>query len=298
MKYRPVNPVSLLLAVLLHAAVFAGFLLGLNWQTSQPMATPLIIKASLTTIPDVVAVPRETVREPEPEVVEEPPEPLPEPEDVEPPPPDPAVEDRRRLEAEKREQDRLLEERRLEEIRKREEEAERQKAEEEARRRAEEERRRQAEEAERKRREEAELEERRRQAELERQREIERQRAENERRRREEEAEMLAAAIRAEEERTAARNSDEMTAYLFALQQKVVRNWSPPPSATEGLDCEVRVRQTPSGEVIDARVMRCNGDAAVERSIEAAVRRASPLPVPQNSLLFESTVIFAFRPDG
>lgn len=296
MKYRPVNPASLLLATLLHAAVFAGFLLGLNWQTPQPVVTPLVIQASLTSIPDVVAAPRET--EPDPVEVERQPEPLPEPEEVEPPPPDPGVEERRRLEAEKREQDRLLEERRLEEIRKREEEAERQKAEEEARRRAEEERRRQEEEAERKRREEAELEERRRQAELERQREIERQRAENERRRREEEAEMLAAAIKAEEERTAARNSDEMTAYLFALQQKVVRNWSPPPSATEGLNCEVRVRQTPSGEVIDARVMRCNGDAAVERSIEAAVRRASPLPVPQNSLLFESTVIFAFRPDG
>jgi len=292
-KYRPVNPVSLLLATLLHLAVFAGFLLGLNWQTSRPVATPLVIKASLTTIPDVVTAPREPVREPDPEPVEpeEQPEPIPEPVETEPPPPDPAIEERRRLEAEKREQDRLREERRLEEIRQREEEAERQKAAEEARRRAEE-------EAERKRREEAELEERRRQAELERQREIERQRAENERRRREEEAEMLAAAIAAEEERTAARNSDEMTAYLFALQQKVVRNWSPPPSATEGLDCEVRVRQTQQGEVIDARVISCNGDAAVERSIEAAVRRASPLPVPQNSLLFESTVIFAFRPDG
>ena len=291
MKYRPVNPVSFSLAVLLHAAVFAGFLLGLNWQTSRPVATPLVIKASLTTIPDVVAVPREPVRDPTPEVTEEPAEPVPEPVETEPPPPDPAIEERRRLEAEKREQDRLREERRLQEIREREEAAERQRAEEEARRRAEE-------EAERKRREEAELEERRRQAELERQREIERQRAENERLRREEDARMRAAAIAAEEERTAARNSDEMTAYLFALQQKVVRNWSPPPSAAEGLDCEVRVRQTPRGEVLDARVVRCNGDAAVTRSIEAAVRRASPLPVPRNSLLFEPTVLFAFRPNG
>jgi colicin import membrane protein len=59
----------------------------------------------------------------------------------------------------------------------------------------------------------------------------------------------------------------------------------------------VRVRQTPGGEVLDARVLSCNGDAAVERSIEAAVRRASPLPVPENSLLFDSTIIFEFRPD-
>ena len=275
MQYRPVNPVSLVLAGLLHLAVFAGFLLGLHWPASRPPVTPLLIKASLTTIPDVVAVPAEPAAEPAPPS---------------------AVEERRRLEAEKREQDREREARRLEAIR-RQEEAQRQKAEQEARRRAEEQRRRQ-EEAERQRREAAELEERRRQAELERQRDIERQRAENERRRREQEADMLAAAIAAEEARTAARNSDDMTAYLFALQQKVVRNWSPPPSAAEGLDCEVRVRQTPRGEVLDARVVRCNGDAAVTRSIEAAVRRASPLPVPRNSLLFEPTVLFAFRPNG
>ena len=275
MQYRPVNPVSLVLAGLLHLAVFAGFLLGLHWPASRPPVTPLLIKASLTTIPDVVAAPAEPVAEPAPPS---------------------AVEERRRLEAEKRQQDREREARRLEAIR-RQEEAQRQKAEQEARRRAEEQRRRQ-EEAERQRREAAELEERRRQAELERQRDIERQRAENERRRREQEADMLAAAIAAEEARTAARNSDDMTAYLFALQQKVVRNWSPPPSAAEGLDCEVRVRQTPRGEVLDARVVRCNGDAAVTRSIEAAVRRASPLPVPRNSLLFEPTVLFAFRPNG
>lgn len=275
MQYRPVNPVSLVLAGLLHLAVFAGFLLGLHWPASRPPVTPLLIKASLTTIPDVVAAPAEPVAEPAPPT---------------------AVEERRRLEAEKRQQDREREARRLEAIR-RQEEAQRQKAEQEARRRAEEQRRRQ-EEAERQRREAAELEERRRQAELERQRDIERQRAENERRRREQEADLLAAAIAAEEARTAARNSDDMTAYLFALQQKVVRNWSPPPSAAEGLDCEVRVRQTPRGEVLDVRVVRCNGDAAVTRSIEAAVRRASPLPVPRNSLLFEPTVLFAFRPNG
>lgn len=275
MQYRPVNPVSLVLAGLLHLAVFAGFLLGLHWPASRPPVTPLLIKASLTTIPDVVAAPAEPAAEPAPPS---------------------ALEERRRLEAEKRQQDREREVRRLEAIR-RQEEAQRQKAEQEARRRAEEQRRRQ-EEAERQRREAAELEERRRQAELERQRDIERQRAENERRRREQEADLLAAAIAAEEARTAARNSDDMTAYLFALQQKVVRNWSPPPSAAEGLDCEVRVRQTPRGEVLDARVVRCNGDAAVTRSIEAAVRRASPLPVPRNSLLFEPTVLFAFRPNG
>jgi colicin import membrane protein len=295
---RAISPGAVLLAVLMHAAVVASFMFA--WEFGQPrrIETPLVIKATLTSIPDVVSAPAEpAVTDPEPV-----PDPEPEPEPVveeppEPPPPDPSVEERLRLEREKLEQEAEIERQRLEEIRQREEEAARQKALEEQRRKEEAERKRQQEEAERKRREEAELEERRRQAELERQREIERQREENERMRREEDQEALASAIAAEEARNEARNSDEMTAYLFALQQRVVRNWSPPPSRPDGLSCEVRVRQTPGGEVLDARVLSCNGDAAVERSIEAAVRRASPLPVPQNSLLFDSTIIFEFKPD-
>ena len=295
----------MLLALLLHVAVLGSFLVAFEFRPRQPSAPPLVIQATLTSIPDVVSVPVE----PPPETQAEqdaPPEP--EPETLPEPPPEPDVEDRRRLEAEKLEQERLIEQRRLEEQKRREEEAERLRLEEEAerkrreeeaaeRKRQEEAEQKRREEEERKRREEQELEEKRRQAELERQRQIEAQRAENERRRREEE-EIRAAELADEQARLEARNSDEMTAYMFALRQKVVRNWSPPPSAIDGLDCEVRVRQTPSGEVLDARVLRCNGDAAVERSIEAAVRRASPLPVPQNSLLFEPTIRFIFRPDG
>ena len=281
-----VNPGAILLAVLLHAAIAATFLFAFQFDRPPPVITPMTIQATLTEIPDVVSAPVDPAPapvepEPEPEPVEETPPP-PEPE------PEPSVDERRLLEQQKLEEERLREEQRLEEIRKQKEEEQRQKALEEQRRR---------EEAERRRREEEELERKRAEAERQRQAEIQRQREENERLRRQEEEEAFAAAMAAEEARTAARNSDDMAAYLFALQQKVVRNWSPPPSAQNGLDCEVLVRQTPTGEVLDARVLNCNGDSAVERSIEAAVRRASPLPVPQNSLLFEPSIRFVFRPD-
>lgn len=282
MKYSAINPGSLSLALLLHAAVFASFFVAMFFNPPPPMRPPLTIKATLTEIPDIVRTP----------VEQAPPDPAPEPvrEEPEPPPPEPAVDERRLAEQQKLEQDRLLEEQRLEELRRQQEEERRQQALEEQRRR---------EEAERKRREEEELERKRAEAERQRQLEIERQRAENERLRREEEAQAFAAAIAAEEALNEARNSDEMAAYLFALRDKVRRNWSPPPSAQnqKGLNCEVRVRQTPTGDVLDARVLSCNGDAAVERSIEAAVRRAAPLPVPENSLLFEPTITFVFKPD-
>jgi colicin import membrane protein len=92
-------------------------------------------------------------------------------------------------------------------------------------------------------------------------------------------------------------NSTEMAAYQFALQQKVLRNWARPASAQAGLDCLVQVRQSATGEVMSARVMTCNGDAAVKRSIEAAVYKASPLPLPENRLLFDPNLRFRFIPE-
>jgi colicin import membrane protein len=70
-----------------------------------------------------------------------------------------------------------------------------------------------------------------------------------------------------------------------------------PASARQGISCTVLVKQIPGGEVVEARVTSCNGDAAVVRSIEAAVLRASPLPLPANPALFERNLQFEFRPD-
>jgi colicin import membrane protein len=106
----------------------------------------------------------------------------------------------------------------------------------------------------------------------------------------------LAAAMAAEEDLWAAQQSGEMDRYIALIQQKVQRNWVPPASAQPGLECEVAVVQLPNGDVVDARTVRCNGDAAVQRSIEAAVRRSSPLPMPDNRALFERNLRFIFKP--
>jgi colicin import membrane protein len=87
-----------------------------------------------------------------------------------------------------------------------------------------------------------------------------------------------------------------MSAYQFAIQQKVRRAWIKPASAPRDLDCEVQVKQNPNGEVLSVRVVSCNGDAVVTRSIEAAVRKASPLPRPPNPLLFDADLVFDFVP--
>ena len=262
------------LSVLLHVAIFASMIVAIDYSRPTPF-TPLAIQATLVEeIPDTPPPPPRVEPEPEPEPVIEEPEPEPEPDNSE--------ELRRQAEEEKRRQDALLEQKRLEELKRKEEEDRK---------------RKEREEAERKKREEEELERKRAEAERRRQEEIQRQREENERLRREMEAQERQAEIDAEARRMALEGSQEMAAYQFAISQKIQRAWAMPASVTEETECVVMVRQTRVGEVISARIVRCNGDDAVNRSVEAAVMRASPLPEPSNPDLFRAELRITLRPD-
>ena len=122
-------------------------------------------------------------------------------------------------------------------------------------------------------------------------------REENERLRREMEAERRAEELEAEERRFAARNSAEMAAYQFAIAQKIRRSWAVPASAGPETRCSVRVTQLPGGEVVGVNIISCNGDDAVRRSVEAAIRRASPLPEPSNPELFDRNLTLNLTPE-
>ncbi len=138
-----------------------------------------------------------------------------------------------------------------------------------------------------------------REAEAQRQRE-ERQRlareAEEARRLAEMEAE-LQQALAVEDERRRAEESGLLDQYRRLIVNRIEREWIRPLSAQPGLECEVQVIQIPSGDIVDVRVGRCNGDDAVIRSIEAAVLNASPLPRPPIPSLFERTLNVVFAPD-
>lgn len=205
-----------------------------------------------------------------------------------------AAAERRRAQEQARQEQRAREERerRAEQARQaeivRREEAERQ-------RQAEAQRQRQAAEQERRRQQEAEAQ---------RLREIERQRqAEAERRTREQAAREQAAReaelqrqLAEEEARQRAEDAGLLNQYIAMIEQRVVRNWNRPPSARPGLECEVNVSQAPTGMVLTVAIGRCNGDAAVRQSIEAAVLRSSPLPPPPDPRLFERNLKLIFRP--
>jgi len=106
----------------------------------------------------------------------------------------------------------------------------------------------------------------------------------------------LQQSLAVEERRSKALRSGELAKYKAAVSQKVERNWIRPAVLPANLDCLVAVEQLPTGDVVRAEVMSCNGDDSVRRSIESAVLRASPLPLPSDRALWERTGEFHFNP--
>jgi TonB family protein len=97
--------------------------------------------------------------------------------------------------------------------------------------------------------------------------------------------------------------ASEMSASLIALiQQTVVNYWSRPPSARNGMECELAVQLIPTGEVVSVTVIRSSGNSAFDASAVNAVQRAGAFPELQKlpSAEFEKNfrrLNLIFRPE-
>ena len=257
------NIIPVTLAILLHGIVFGSLFVAFDLSREAAPPMPLMMTARLVTEDTVEPPP---VRQPEPE-----PEPEPEAEVQQ---PDTEELARDRAEEQKRRDDALREQQRLDDIRRK--EAERKAAENKARR-------------------ERDAEEHRRELEAQRLADIEQQRQDNLLEQQRLEREAREAMIAAEDADLELQNSTEMQVYQNLLRQRVMRNWARPGTARDDLECVVRVEQVLGGTVASTRILRCNGDEIIQRSVEAAVKRASPLPMPENPALFTRSFTITFR---
>ncbi|MEQ4575640.1 MAG: cell envelope integrity protein TolA [Gammaproteobacteria bacterium] len=84
--------------------------------------------------------------------------------------------------------------------------------------------------------------------------------------------------------------------YAAAIQAVVVAHWLRPDSVQPGQHCAVLVRQSPGGQVqgVDVDGDRCDYDEAGRRLIEAAVRRAAPLPYQGYETVFDPELRLVF----
>ncbi len=169
----------------------------------------------------------------------------------------------------------------------------------EAKRKAEEKKLQQEEE--RKRRE---AEQKKREAEQKKREEEERKRLVEEKKRRQEEKQRAEAErLAAEEEALLAQMhadiaASEVNKYVGYMRDKVTRMWIRPADLPPSLTCKVRVKIIPGGDVTSVSIVRSSGSEAFDRSVEAAVYKASPLPVPSDIRQFDKLreIEFEFNP--
>ncbi|MEN8166710.1 MAG: cell envelope integrity protein TolA, partial [Pseudomonadota bacterium] len=98
----------------------------------------------------------------------------------------------------------------------------------------------------------------------------------------------------------AEQNAREIDRYVMVIKQQVERSWLRPSNAGKDLSCIVQVRLIPGGDVVPGGVsiIKSSGNGAFDRSVETAVYKAAPLPVPSGNL-FESfrTLRLNFKPN-
>ncbi len=81
------------------------------------------------------------------------------------------------------------------------------------------------------------------------------------------------------------------------IRQAVSREWLRPTGSPNDLKATFRVRTIPSGDVVMVETVKTSGDPVFDRSAEAAIRRASPLPVPRDADSYEAFREFNFEFD-
>lgn len=83
--------------------------------------------------------------------------------------------------------------------------------------------------------------------------------------------------------------------HVAMIAQKIERNWRQPLDAPSNLKCKIDIVLLPSGKVLSVKVVDSSGNLSFDSSVETAVRRASPLPVPKDSVIFKQFEVMRLR---
>lgn len=84
-----------------------------------------------------------------------------------------------------------------------------------------------------------------------------------------------------------ARLAGEVDKYKALIINAISRQWILPDNANSSMSSQFRIRLAPNGAVLDVSLMRSSGDAILDRSAQAAIFKASPLPVPADPTTFD-----------
>lgn len=85
-----------------------------------------------------------------------------------------------------------------------------------------------------------------------------------------------------------ARIAGEVDRYKALIISAISRQWILPDNTQSNLSSEFRIRLAPDGSVVEVSLTRGSGDNVLDRSAQAAIYKASPLPVPTDPTAFNS----------
>lgn len=103
----------------------------------------------------------------------------------------------------------------------------------------------------------------------------------------------LAVALGAEAEQ---RQSQEVSIWGTQLVAAIQRVWTRPAGTEIGLKCVLKIELSPTGEVRSAIVTNSSGNTLFDDSASRAVYKASPLPLPRDPTVFQSSINITFNP--
>lgn len=280
------RPRHIVLAALLHLALFVLLVTGV--QCSRKIETPPVIQGVLIN-PEQIPKPAAAPPKPQPK--------------VEAPVQDLQAQQRAEQQKQQAElqQQQALQRQQQEEQARQQAEQQRLQAQQEAQRKAEELKKQQEAEAQRKAEEE-------RRAEAQRQEQLRKQ------------AEAEAQARKALEEKKKAELAQRQQAQRLAelqqqlgieageLQQQMQNEWVmqiqaalhrafvSPPGVSNTLACKINIQLAPTGAVQTASIVSSSGNTLFDNSVLAAVYKASPLPLPRDPAVFQSSIVVNFVP--
>jgi colicin import membrane protein len=279
------NPRAVAYAVLMHLVLLILLVFSLDWTpkaikpgTNKPIQAQLVDSSKLKAIEEKKQAEQRRIEDDKRKAEAE-------------------IDRKKKAEQDKKRKTEAEQKKKVEQDKKRKVEAERKKkAEQDKKRKVEVERKKKAEQ-DKKRKAEAE---RKKQAEQDKKRKAETERkkqAAAEAARREAAEEALQAQLA--EETAQARAESALSQYIPYIQDKIQRNWLRPAGSPAGMSCLILVKLIPGGEVVDAKVVRSSGDPLFDRSVETAVLKASPLPMPEDAAMFKyfREINFNFNPD-
>jgi colicin import membrane protein len=94
----------------------------------------------------------------------------------------------------------------------------------------------------------------------------------------------------------AAARAKALNEYIARIQAKVKSNWILPPDLRGNPEAIFLVVQLPTGEVLNARLVKSSGNAAYDTAVERAILKSSPLPLPVSREDFSRELKLTFRP--